>query len=272
MMTTDDDIEMTDQEMEQAEAVAETAETEATEKKKKAPKAVMTEEELYANMRVLEAVLFTAQDLQTENDLKQFFPADTDIELVLEHLQQQYEMRGVNLVQRGKGWGFRTAPDMAERLEVRKVEIKPMSRAAIETLAIVAYHQPVTRAEVEQIRGVSISKSTFELLVSESLIKPGKRRDVPGRPLTWITTQNFLDVFGLENLKQLPNLQELKDAGLLSMTPPQLEGMEMQQNLPLGIDEDAPEEEAEPVESDEEFEAAFEEEVKKSENEQGEAA
>ncbi len=231
-------------------------------------KSVMTEEELFQNMRILETVLFTAQDLLTENDLKSFFAPDTDIKLVLEHLQQQYENRGVNVVQRGKGWGFRTAPDLAEKLQVHKVEIKPMSRAAVETLSIVAYHQPVTRAEVEQIRGVTISKSTFEILVAENLIKPGKRRDVAGRPLTWITTQNFLDTFGLESIKQLPNLQELKEAGLLSTTPPQLDG-HLQHSLPLVTEEDSDVEEP-TDDTDDEFETAFAEDDDNAE--QGEAA
>lgn len=240
----------------------------ATEKAQKKARPVMTEEALFQSMRILETVLFTAQDLLTENDLKPFFTEDIDIKLVLEHLQQQYENRGINLVQRGKGWGFRTAPDLAEKLTVHKVEVKPMSRAAVETLSIVAYHQPVTRAEVEQIRGVTISKSTFEILVAENLIKPGKRRDVPGRPLTWITTQHFLDTFGLESIKQLPNLQELKDAGLLSAMPPQLEG-QLQHSLPLVTDEDTDIEET--TESDEEFEAAFDEDGDDT-TEQGESA
>jgi segregation and condensation protein B len=213
---------------------------------------IMSEEELFQHLRALEALLFTSQDLMSEKELSQFFPAGTDVELLLEHMQQQYENRGVNLVKRGSGWGLRTSPDLAERLEVRKVETRALSRAAIETLAIIAYHQPVTRAEIEQIRGVSISKSTFELLVAETLIKPGKRRDVPGRPLTWITTQNFLDSFGLENIKQLPNLQELKEAGLLSVMPPQLPGQD-QPSLPMMNDEEL--ETEEPVEeySDDEF-------------------
>lgn len=194
------------------------------------------EEQLAQNLRVLEAVLFTASDLMSEKELGAFFDANTDVELLLEHLQQHYAERGVNVVKRGNGWGLRTAPDMADKLEVHKVEVKPMSRAAIETLAIISYHQPVTRAEIEQIRSVSISKSTFEILVAENLIKPGKRRDVPGRPLTWITTRHFLDTFGLESLKELPNLQELKEAGLLSILPPQIAGQE-QPPLPL-MDED----------------------------------
>jgi segregation and condensation protein B len=196
----------------------------------------MNEEQLFQNLRIAEALLFTAQDTMTENDFKSYFEKGTDISLVLEHLQQHYASRGVNLVQRGNGWGFRTSPDLAEKLEVRKVEVRPMSRVTVETLAIIAYHQPVTRAEIEQIRGVSIGKNVFEFLIGENLIKPGKRREVPGRPLTWITTQHFLDTFGLESLKQLPNLQELKDTGLLSMQPPQLANVD-QPSLPLALDD-----------------------------------
>jgi segregation and condensation protein B len=245
---------MTEEVIDQPEVVEE-VKTEA--KPEKVQKAVMTEEELFQNLRILEAVLFTSQDLMSQRDLSQFFPANTDIELLLEHMQQNYENRGVHLVKRGNGWGLRTAPDLAEKLEVRKVETRQLSRAAIETLAIIAYHQPVTRAEIEQIRGVSISKTTFEVLVGETLIKPGKRRDVPGRPLTWITTQNFLDSFGLESIKELPNLQELKEAGLLSVMPPQLSAEQEQASLPLGLKDDN-EEEVEAVEeySDDEFDNA----------------
>lgn len=201
------------------------------------------EEQLVQNLRILEAVLFTATDLMSEKELSAFFKPETDVELLLEHLQQEYTMRGMTVVKRGNGWGLRTAPDLAEKLEVHKIEVKPMSRAAIETLAIIAYHQPVTRAEIEQIRGVSISKSTFEILVAESLIKPGKRRDVVGRPLTWITTRNFLDTFGLESLKELPNLQELKEAGLLSILPPQIANQD-QPSLPhIGEEDDQPQQE-----------------------------
>lgn len=204
------------------------------------------EEQRALNLRVLEAVLFTATDLMSEKELSTFFPPETDVELLLEYLQQDYAARGVHVVKRGNGWGLRTAPDLAEKLEVHKIEVKPMSRAAIETLAIIAYHQPVTRAEIEQIRGVSISKSTFEILVAESLIKPGKRRDVPGRPLTWITTRNFLDTFGLENLKELPNLQELKEAGLLNILPPQITNQD-QPSLPhMGEEEQQDQEEIDP--------------------------
>ena len=153
------------------------------------------------------------------------------------------------MVKRGNGWGLRTAADLAEKLEVRKVEVRSMSRAALEMLSIIAYHQPVTPAEIEQIRGVTISKTTFEFLMAENLIKPGKRREVPGRPLTWLTTQHFLDAFGLESLKQLPNFNELKEAGLLSIQPPQLANNE-QPTLPLAMeDQEEPQEDY----SDDEF-------------------
>jgi segregation and condensation protein B len=220
----------------------------------KTAKPVMTDEDIFNGLRVLEAVLFTAREPQTPKDLAAFFAPETDVELLLEHLRDYYANRGVNLVQRGRGWAFRTAPDLAEKLQIHKVETRPLSRAAIETLAITAYHQPVTRAEIEQIRGVSISKSTFEILVAEGLIKPGKRRDIPGRPLTWVTTQKFLDQFGLETLKQLPNLQELKDAGLLSMVPPQLAGLDPQAAFGLGREQDEVEEETDEAEDETDFE------------------
>jgi segregation and condensation protein B len=170
--------------------------------------------------RLLEALLFSSHEPLTINQMAQFFPADAQLEVLLGELVQVYENRGIELVQRGNGWAFRTAPDLGEHLEIRRVEIKPLSKAATETLAIIGYHQPVTKGEIEQIRGVSISKTTMEILLQENLIKPGKRRDTPGRPLTWVTTQHFLDYFGLANLKDLPNLKELKESGLLSKEPP----------------------------------------------------
>ena len=170
--------------------------------------------------RLLEALLFSSHEPLTINQMAQFFPPQTPFEVLLGNLAQAYENRGVELVQRGNGWAFRTAPDLGQHLEIRRVEIKPLSKAATETLAIIGYHQPVTKGEIEQIRGVSISKTTMEILLQESLIKPGKRRESPGRPLTWVTTQHFLDYFGLANLKDLPNLKELKESGLLSVNPP----------------------------------------------------
>lgn len=180
----------------------------------------LTEEEEQDLLRLLEALMFTASDMVTLNDLQPFFPPRTPLPMLLERLETQYAERGIHVVQRGNGWGFRTAPDLGERLQIRKTETKPMSRPVIETLAIIAYHQPVTKPEIEQVRGVSVGKNVLETLLEQNLIKPGKRREVPGRPLTWVTTQHFLDMFSLTGLKDLPNLQEMKDQGLLTVTPP----------------------------------------------------
>ncbi|HEY1096276.1 MAG TPA: SMC-Scp complex subunit ScpB [Alphaproteobacteria bacterium] len=197
----------------------EIAQTEQAEKEDKTP-LVLTEEEEEDFLRLLEALLFTASDMVTINELQPFFPPRTPIAMLLERLETMYAERGVQVVQRGNGFGFRTAADLGERLQIRKSETRPMSRPVIETLAIIAYHQPVTKAEIEQIRGVSVGKNVLENLLEQNLIKPGKRREVPGRPLTWMTSQHFLDMFSLTSLKDLPNLQEMKDQGLLTVTPP----------------------------------------------------
>ena len=189
-------------------------------KAEKLPPRELSEEEEHDLLRLLEALLFTASDLVTINDLQPFFPPQTPIAALLERLETAYAERGINIVQRGNGWGLRTAPDLGERLQIRKTETKPMSRPVIETLAIIAYHQPVTKAEIEQIRGVSVGKNILESLLEQNLIKPGKRREVPGRPLTWVTSQHFLDTFSLTSLKDLPNLQEMREQGLLTVTPP----------------------------------------------------
>lgn len=166
-------------------------------------------------LRLVEAIIFATAELVEEKTLRGFFDEDTDIKSLLEELKETYAGRGVELVRRGSAWGFRTAPDLAERLESRQVITKPLSKTATEVLAIIAYHQPVTRAEIEQIRGVSLSKSTMDILIGENWIRPGKRRQVPGKPLTWITTKHFLDYFGLEELSELPNMKELREAGFL---------------------------------------------------------
>lgn len=176
----------------------------------------------FDDLRTLEALLFASPDLMTIKDMQVFFQDDTDLKPLLEQLDAFYQNRGVQLVVRGNAWGFRTAPDLAGRLNVTQTVTKPLSKASTETLAIIAYHQPVTRAEIEQIRGVSISKSTLDILLKENFIKPGKRRDIPGRPMTWVTTPHFLDYFSLESLRDLPNLKELKEGGLLNIEPPMM--------------------------------------------------
>ena len=134
-------------------------------------------------------------------------------------LQDEYKQRGVNLVRLEDAWAFRTAADVGPYLTLAKKEEKKLSRAALETLAVISYHQPITRAEIENIRGVATNKGTLDVLLEAGWIKPGRRRETPGRPVTWITTNVFLDEFGISQLNDLPGLQELKASGLLDNRP-----------------------------------------------------
>ncbi len=170
-------------------------------------------------IRIVEALLFAATEPVGTDFLMERLPAGTDIGAVLEHLQKLYEGRGVNLTRVAGKWLLRTAEDLSPHLRIeRKISRKP-SRAAIESLAIIAYHQPVTRGEVEEIRGVSASKGSFDVLLEAGWIKPVGRRRTPGRPTTWGTTPNFLKEFGLESLADLPGIGELKASGLLDTRP-----------------------------------------------------
>lgn len=171
------------------------------------------------HVRLIEALLFASPEPLSERMLAQRLPEGVSVKTVLRELARLYEGRGVHLVRAGKTWAFRTAPDLARRLNVEVQVTRKLSRAAVETLAIVAYHQPVTRAEIEEIRGVSLSKGTLDHLFELGWIKPGPRREAPGRPVTWGTTDAFLDHFGLESLKDLPGIEELKAAGLLESGP-----------------------------------------------------
>jgi segregation and condensation protein B len=171
------------------------------------------------NLRLLEAILFAAAEPLSEKQLAARLPEDAGLKDLLAGLQAYYEGRGVQLVRRGKSWVFRTADDIRPLLEKEIVVPRKLSRAAIETLAIIAYHQPVTRAEIEDTRGVSLSKGTLDVLLEAEWIKPGKRRETPGRPVTWRTTDDFLDHFGLEDIRDLPGIKELKAAGLLESGP-----------------------------------------------------
>jgi segregation and condensation protein B len=170
-------------------------------------------------LRMIEAILFAAAEPMTEKALAARLPAGADVPALLAELAAHYDRRGVRLVRRGATWAFRTAPDLADILTVEAVEQKKLSRAAVETMAIVAYHQPVTRAEIEEIRGVAVSKGTLDVLLEAGWIRPRGRRQTPGRPLTWGTTDAFLDHFGLESLKDLPGIEEMKAAGLLDARP-----------------------------------------------------
>ncbi len=179
----------------------------------------MNDENKTEALRLLEAVLFASKEPLGEKKLSNYFNEDVSIRELLRTLQKEYEHRGVNLVLRGNAWAFRTAPDMAEQLSELRENVKTLSRAAVETLSICAYHQPVTRAEIEEIRGVSLSKGTLDVLFEAGWIKPRGRRRTPGRPMTWGTTVDFLDQFGLEKIDDLPGMEELKTAGLLDARP-----------------------------------------------------
>ncbi len=176
-------------------------------------------EEQSNQLRIVEAVLFAAVEPLDEDTIARHLPAGADVPTLLGELAGAYEARGVNLVQVARKWTFRTAQDLNPHLQIERETKRRLSRAAIETLAIVSYHQPVTRAEIENIRGVTISRGTLDALMEAGWIKPGRRRDVPGRPTTWVTTDDFLSHFGLANLKDLPGAKELKAAGLLDARP-----------------------------------------------------
>ena len=166
-------------------------------------------------LRLLEALLFAAGEPLDEAMLARRLPNGVDIKSALAQLRDEYASRGVNLVKVGKKWAFRTAVDLSWLLTKQVVETRKLSRAATETLAIVAYHQPVTRAEIEEIRGVVTAAGTLDVLLKTGWIRPRGRRKAPGRPITYGTTDAFLSHFGLEEVGDLPGLEELKGAGLL---------------------------------------------------------
>jgi segregation and condensation protein B len=172
------------------------------------------------HLRMTEALLFAASEPLGADALAGSLPEGADVPAIIAELQRAYEGRGVTLVQVAEKWQFRTAPDLAFLLRREKPEQKRLSRAAIETLAIIAYHQPVTRAEIEDIRGVMLSKGTIDALMEIGWIKIRGRKRTPGRPVTYGTTEAFLVQFGLENIGHLPGMDELKAAGFLEAIPP----------------------------------------------------
>ena len=173
----------------------------------------------FQQIRLLEALLFASAEPLGEKDLARHFDAEADLGRMLEELAGLYEARGVNLRRVGDKWAFRTAEDLAPKMRIESETRRKLSRAAIETLAVVAYHQPVTRAEIEEIRSVALSKGTLDTLLEAGWIKPRGRRRTPGKPVTWGTTDAFLDHFGLDAVTSLPGLEELKAAGLLDARP-----------------------------------------------------
>lgn len=170
-------------------------------------------------LRLLEAMLFAATEPVDEQSLAARLPEGTDLPALLATLAAQYEGRGVRLMKVAGKWAFRTADDLAPHLRIEVKVPRKLSRASVETMAIIAYHQPVTRGEVEEIRGVALSKGTLDVLLEIGWIKPVGRRRTPGRPVTWGTTTAFLEHFGLNSLADLPGVDELKAAGLLDTRP-----------------------------------------------------
>jgi segregation and condensation protein B len=178
--------------------------------------------------RAVEATLFAANEPLTVGEIAAYVGAGADVQGALDDLGTRYEGRGINLVERGGRWLFQTAPDLAHILRREREEARKLSRAGIETLAIIAYHEPVSRAEIEAIRGVQISKGTLDVLMEAGWVRPAGRREAPGRPLTYATTAGFLAHFGLENRKDLPGIDDLKATGLLDPVDLAFEALEMQ--------------------------------------------
>jgi segregation and condensation protein B len=170
-------------------------------------------------LRLLEALLFAAPEPLSEAELALRLGEEADLPALLGELAATYAERGVNLIALAGGWTFRTAPDLATALRSEREVLRRLSRAAVETLAVIAYHQPVTRAEIEAIRGVALARGTLDRLLESGWVQPKGRRESPGRPLNWITTPGFLAHFGLESLKELPGIEELRQSGLLDIGP-----------------------------------------------------
>ncbi|MGB8274149.1 MAG: SMC-Scp complex subunit ScpB [Alphaproteobacteria bacterium] len=175
--------------------------------------------EHHQQMRLLEALLFAVDEPLDEAAIAERLPDGADVPGLMEELSAIYANRGVQLVKVGSKWAFRTASDLAPYLKIETTVSRSLPPAALETLAIVAYHQPVTRAEIEEVRGKSLSRGTLDLLLQSGWVRPKGRRQTPGRPVTWGTTDAFLDHFGLQSLQDLPGIDELKAAGLLDTRP-----------------------------------------------------
>jgi segregation and condensation protein B len=170
-------------------------------------------------LKVLEAMLFASTAPLTPQAIHERLPKEADLAVLLPELRRLYDDRGVELIEVNGAYAFRTAQSVADALTIEKDVERRLSRAALETMAVIAYHQPITRAEIENIRGVATHKGTVDQLLELGWIKPGKRRETPGRPLTWLTTNAFLDHFGLGSIMELPGLEDLKAAGLLDRRP-----------------------------------------------------
>jgi segregation and condensation protein B len=181
-------------------------------------------------LRLIEALLFAAAEPLGEDALARHLGEAADVSGLLREVAESYAGRGVNLVRLAGGWAFRTAADLAPKLRIERPVTRKLSRAAVETLAVIAYHQPVTRSEIEEIRGVALGKGTIDALMEAGWVRPKGRRAGPGRPLLWVTTPGFLVHFGLDNLNELPGVDELHAAGLLDLAPMALAESAMELN------------------------------------------
>ncbi len=195
------------------------------------------------DVRAVEATLFASEEPMTVEQIRAYVGDAVDITQALKTLVDHYDGRGIELVQRGKAYHFQTAGDLAHLLRREREESRKLSRAAVETLAIIAYHEPVSRAEIEAIRGVQISKGTLDVLMEANWVRPAGRREVPGRPLIYATTPSFLQHFGLTSRKDLPGIEDLKAAGLLdpvdlAMADMQMTGEDEETELEMSDDND----------------------------------
>ena len=196
--------------------------------------------ELSDSVRAVEATLFAAAEPLGLDDIAAYVGDGVDVKSALAELEAHYAGRGIELVERGRHWHFQTAADLAHILRREREEPRKLSRAAVETLAIIAYHEPVSRAEIEAIRGVQISRGTLDVLMEAGWVRPAGRREAPGRPLTFATTQEFLTHFGLSSRRDLPGIDDLKAAGLLDPVDTALERLGLEDEVELETDgEDA---------------------------------
>ena len=184
-------------------------------KKKKDLKILKFPNNILKLERYVEAILFAAEEPLDVESIQEKLKTNTNIIKILESLEKQYMNRGINLVCIGKKWSFRTASNLSKFMSSQRFTTKKLSKAAIETLAIIVYHQPVTRSEIEEIRGVSFATGTLEILLELNWVRPSGRKDIPGKPIQYVTTDDFLSHFNLQKLTDLPNIEELTSAGLI---------------------------------------------------------
>jgi len=212
------------------------------------------DDEMDIGTRSVEATLFASETPMSIADIKLYVGDEIDIDATLLGLQRDYAHRGISLVQTGNRWHFQTAQDLSHLLRRERAELRKLSRAGMETLAIIAYHEPVSRAEIEAIRGVQVAKGTLDVLMEAGWVRPAGRREVPGRPLIYATTADFLTHFGLQSRKDLPGIDDLKAAGLLDPADLALEKLELEveeeQELETGAVEEIEDSDADSLENE----------------------